>query len=103
MTTPVVIEVGKKRCFATALAWPGWCRPGPDEGTALANLVAYGDRYVVPVASVAPEFTLPASVAELEIVEHLVGSSSTEFGTPGAPTADSAPVGVSAGPDRGRR
>lgn len=93
MTTPVVVEVGKKRSFASALDWPGWCRAGRDERAALENLVAHGDRYGSVVAAVAPSFTPPASVAALEVVERLPGSASTEFGAPGSqPSADSASV-----------
>ena len=31
----VYLEIGKKRTFAGAIDWPGWCRSGRDEGAAL--------------------------------------------------------------------
>jgi len=36
----VALEVGpKRRVFAQALEWIGWCRAGKDEATALNHLV----------------------------------------------------------------
>jgi hypothetical protein len=42
MPTPVdrLIEAGSKRTFASAVAWPGWCRAGRDETAALEALRA---------------------------------------------------------------
>lgn len=94
MTVAVAIEVATKRCFATALDWPGWCRAGRDEQAALDNLIAYGGRYGAVVGRVSPEFAPPASPSGLAVVEHLPGTSSTEFGAPGSPpSSDAAPVG----------
>lgn len=45
MTFSVYIEVGQKRTFAGAIEWPGWCRSGKDEATALQALLDYGGRY----------------------------------------------------------
>lgn len=47
---PVGLELGKKRVFAWAQDWPGWCRAGKTEADALAALAAYGPRYA-PVAA----------------------------------------------------
>ena len=41
----VYLEVGGHRIFAVALDWPGWCRMGRDEATALETLFEYGSRY----------------------------------------------------------
>lgn len=41
----VYLEIGKKRTFASALHWPGWCRSGKDEAAALQALYDYGERY----------------------------------------------------------
>lgn len=38
-STAVHLEVGRKRVFAWALDWPGWCRPGRTEELALEALV----------------------------------------------------------------
>ena len=41
----VYLERGKRRVFAGALDWPGWCRIGRDEEAALQALVDIGARY----------------------------------------------------------
>jgi hypothetical protein len=82
MATAVVVETGKRRVFAGALDWPGWCRAGKDEEAALAALAAYVPRY----AAVAERagIAYPAGVGKwLEVVERLRGSASTDFGVPG--------------------
>ena len=38
----IYLEVGQKKTFAGALDWPGWCRSGRDEASALAE---YAPRY----------------------------------------------------------
>jgi len=74
--------VGKKRVFACALDWPGWCRAGKDEQLALEELAAYAPRYAV-VAEQA-KIAFPDRTAEgLKVVERLPGSSTTDFGAPG--------------------
>lgn len=47
--TAVCLEVAPKQAFASALDWPGWCRAGRDEGTALQAPASYAGRYA-PVA-----------------------------------------------------
>ena len=41
----VVLEVGQTRTFAVAPEWPGWCRIGRDEASALQALIDFGPRY----------------------------------------------------------
>ena len=41
----VYLEVGKKKVIAGALEWPGWCRIGRDEESALQALAEYAPRY----------------------------------------------------------
>lgn len=89
----VYLEVGKKKVFAGALDWPGWCRSGPDEEAALEALIQYGPRYRRALGTAAGELTPPKSVTELRVVDRLKGNSSTDFGVPGvAPSNDSRPV-----------
>src|SRR5690349_9971305 len=45
--TDVYLEVGKKRVFACAADWPGWCRSGRDEEQALEALTTSASRYAV--------------------------------------------------------
>ena len=90
MTKPFVVflEIGKQRTFAGAIDWPGWCRSGRDEATALENLLAYGPRYARALRSTDLGFTAPADAAVFRVVERLPGNATTDFGAPGAPLAD---------------
>lgn len=83
--TEVYLEVGKRRVFASALEWPGWCRSGRDEDGALAALAASAPRYAAVAR--AAGLDLPAGAAErLEVVERVAGSATTEFGAPAVPS-----------------
>ena len=85
----VYLELGKKRVFACALDWPGWCRAGRTEEQALDALRGAAVRYV----SVVDEAGLTLPPVELEVVERLPGSATTDFGAPGAiPERDSLPL-----------
>ncbi len=90
--TTVYLESGKKRVFACALEWPGWCRSGKSEDHALAELAAYAERY----AAVAQEAGAPFPGTRgngFEVVERLAGSVTTDFGAPAAiPTSDRQPL-----------
>ena len=41
---PVYIESGDKKVFACAVGYPGWCRSGKDEASALEALADYAPR-----------------------------------------------------------
>jgi hypothetical protein len=87
----VYVEVGSKRVFACAVDWPGWCRSGSDEPTALRALVDYGPRYAEVVRSTRLGFEAPTRLEELRVVERLTGNATTDFGAPGViPSADRA-------------
>ena len=89
----VYLEVGSKRVFAGALAWPGWCRSGRDEDAALEALLEYGPRYAAVVRGEKPAFRAPRSRAALSVVERLDGDATTDFGAPAvAPAADARPI-----------
>jgi hypothetical protein len=94
---PVYLEIGKKRTFAGALDWPGWCRSGPDEESALQALVDYGARYAHALSTTGKKrefgFHTPADVSSFVVVERIKGDATTDFGAPGhAPKRDSKPV-----------
>jgi hypothetical protein len=90
---PVYLEVGKKRVFAAALDWPGWCRSGRHEDGALQALVQYGRRYSAAVGRAARGLGLPADPSGLEVTERLPGDATTDFGAPGAaPAGDDRPL-----------
>lgn len=77
----VYLELGTRRVFACAFDWPGWCRSGRDEASALEALRNSAARYAVVAAEAG--FPLPGDAGEaFEVVEHVQGSSSTDFGVP---------------------
>jgi hypothetical protein len=87
------LEVGRKRAFAGALDWPGWCRSGRGEDAALEALVAYGPRYAPVVGGLRPPFAAPSGVGGLEVVERLAGDATTDFGAPSiAPAPDAGAI-----------
>jgi hypothetical protein len=90
-TIDVYLEAGSKRVFACAVDWPGWSRSGPDEATALQNLLEYAPRYAAVVRSARLGFTPPTRLEQFRITERLQGNATTDFGAPGViPTADRA-------------
>src|SRR3972149_10633761 len=86
----VYLELGSKRAFAGALDWPGWCRSGRDEASALQALFDYGPRYARVLRSARLGFQVPGAAAGLVVVERIRGDATTDFGAPGAaPSKDS--------------
>jgi hypothetical protein len=75
----VCLEVSPKNTFASALDWPGWCRAGWDESTALEALASYTERYA-PVAEQAG-VSFPSMVA-FDVVERVPGGPTTAFAAP---------------------
>jgi hypothetical protein len=89
----VYLEIGNKRAFAGALEWPGWCRSGRNEQSALQALMDYGSRYAQVLRATHLDFHTPANESTFTIVEKLQGNSTTDFGAPGKiPAYDSKPV-----------
>jgi hypothetical protein len=87
--TSVYLEVGKKRVFACAVDWPGWCRSGKNEQLALEALAEYVPRYAEVAKQAGIDF--PTSAGDLlRVVEQLPGTASTDFGAPGEATASDA-------------
>jgi hypothetical protein len=75
----VILEVGRKRrVVAGALDWPGLDRWGTSETDALDRLSAYHSRYegVAQRAGLAEAF---AQARNVEVIERVSGSSSTDF------------------------
>ena len=65
----VFVEIGKKRIFAGAVDWPGWCRSGRDEKTALQALIDYGPRYAQVLRSKEIEFHVPTDGSDFIVTE----------------------------------
>jgi hypothetical protein len=88
----VYLELGKKRAFAGALDWPGWCRSGRDEPSALHALLAAGPRYAHVLHATGLAFHAPADASAFTVVERLTGTTTTDFGAPDvAPSQDTQP------------
>jgi len=81
----VVLEIGSKRVFATAVDWPGWSRGGRTEGDALETLAAYAARYRQAIARTGPARELEAASLSFDVVDRVTGDASTDYGVPGRP------------------
>ena len=79
----VYLERGSKKVFACAADWPGWCRSGKDDDAALETLADYAARYRSAISSARAGFPKGVDL-ELEVVERITGSATTDFGAPGA-------------------
>jgi hypothetical protein len=94
--TRVYLEVGSKRVFASALEWPGWCRPGKDEEAAVDALKAAAPRYLSVAAAAGFPLVL-SSTPQFEVEERVKGTATTDFGAPGvAATSDAKPLNARA-------
>ncbi|MCZ7571512.1 MAG: hypothetical protein M5U01_23440 [Ardenticatenaceae bacterium] len=92
-TLDVYLEIGKKRTFAAAIDWPGWCRSGRDEGSALQALLDSAPRYERAVRAAGLGFRAPADGSAFAVIERLAGSTTTDFGAPdAAPSSDMRPL-----------
>jgi hypothetical protein len=78
--TEVYLEIGKRRVFACAVAWPGWCRAGRGEEAALAALAGAAPRYAMVCARAGMPFEATSAAAGFDVVERVTGSSTTDFG-----------------------
>lgn len=87
--TRVYLEIGTKRTFAAALEWPGWCRSGRDQDSALQALLDFGPRYASAIRTARLPFSVPGGLPGLKVVEKLKGGAGTDFGAPEAhPASD---------------
>jgi hypothetical protein len=78
-TLRVILEIGRKRrIVAGAMDWPGLERWGISDDNAIEKLLAYVPRYagVAERAGLASAF---ARARDVEVVERVPGSSSTDF------------------------
>jgi hypothetical protein len=91
--TQVYLEAGKRRVFACAPDWPGWCRQGRGEEAALAALAAAAPRYAAVCALASVPFDAASAAERFEIVERVTGSARTDFGALDvAPALDGEPA-----------
>jgi hypothetical protein len=78
----VFVEAGRKRTFAGASDWPGWCRSGRDQQEALLALLACGPRYAKVVHSLDLDMRPPIEVEQFWVSERVRGTATTDFGAP---------------------
>ncbi len=75
----LILEVGKsRRVVAGATDWPGLDRWGTSEDSSIEKLLSYVPRYVA-VAERADRAAEFARARDIEVVERVPGSSSTDF------------------------
>lgn len=79
---PVYLETGKKRIFAAALDWPGWCRSAFSADGALQALLSYAPRYQAVLQPAGLAFEPPAGISVFSTLETLPGDAATDFGAP---------------------
>lgn len=90
----VYLEIGHTRMFAMAADWPGWCRSGRDEASALQALRDYAPRYARVVRAAQLQFRASVEASAFSVVERLAGTATTDFGAPDvAWPGDRRPVG----------
>jgi hypothetical protein len=89
----VYLEIGERKVFAGAVEWPGWCRSGRNEESAIKALLDSGSRYSQILQSTELGFETPERASSFNIVERLDGNSTTDFGAPDVPlSTDREPI-----------
>ena len=89
----IYIEEGRRRTFAGAIDWPGWCRIGNDENSALDALFDIWPRYFSVLQAAQIDAPAPAEITEMQVVELYKGNATTDFGAPNIPLkSDNRPV-----------
>ena len=89
----VYLEIGQKKVAAGALGWPGWCRIAKNREQALQNLSMYSARYARVMELVGLPFPGSVPLSDLQVVEELQGTGTTDFGAPAvAPELDQCPL-----------
>ena len=93
MKIPTYLELGAKRTFAGVIEWPGWCRAGRDEATALEAMGVAAPRYAKVLRGTRLGFGAAKEASGFAVVERLRGDATTDFGAPSiAPSADGRPL-----------
>jgi hypothetical protein len=78
----IFIEEGRKKTFAGSINWPGLCRSGKHQDSAIDHLLEYAPRYRQVAHSAGLIINLPASTADIQIVDVVEGNATTSFGAP---------------------
>src|SRR5687767_14300987 len=75
----VYLEIGRKRTFAGVIDWPGWCRMGRDQATALQALFEAAPAYARILRPARLGFQVPHDLSVFVVVERLKGNATTDF------------------------
>jgi hypothetical protein len=87
--TRIYLEQGKTKMVACSLDWPGWCRFGKTEETALSALSESAPRY----RAIAERAEVDFVPGEFVIVERVRGDATTDWGAPSIiTTTDTNPI-----------
>jgi hypothetical protein len=78
----IFIEEGRKKTFAGSINWPGWCRSGKDQQTAIDALLEYGPRFSLVTNAAGLNFLPPQTANEFQVIEVVEGNATTSFGAP---------------------
>ncbi len=81
----IYLELGDKKIFACSLEWPGWCRSGRDEASAIQALISYAPRYSKIIDATGLVFSIPQTAGEFTVIDRIEGNFATSFGTPNLP------------------
>jgi len=84
----VYTETGRKKVFAGVIDWPGWCRMGTDEKSALQALFDIAPRYAAALKAAQIDFALPDNLDDFTVIERLKGNATTDFGAPNLSPSD---------------
>ena len=79
---PIFIEEGRKKTFAGSITWPGWCRSGKDQQSAVDELIKYGSRYRLVTDAAGLSFHPPQTPSDFQVFEVVEGNATTSFGAP---------------------
>ncbi len=79
---PIFIEKTRKKTFAGAVDWPGWCRSGKNGESTLQALFQYASRYSELMKIAGIPFDPPQSTADFVITDQVEGNATTSFGAP---------------------
>ena len=78
----IYLEIGKKKTFACAVDWLGWCRSGKSEDAALEALLDYGKCYAEVMHHAGINFQAPGSIEGFRIIAKYEGNATTDSGAP---------------------
>jgi hypothetical protein len=78
----LAFESGEKKTFAIAVDWPGWCRSGREDASALQALVDYAPRYAKVMELEKIPFAISGGIEQFTVTERVAGTKTTDYGAP---------------------